>query len=70
MKDDADRFGDDRIKDLPLGHLMAPHQVKLQLAEGGAVEMSQVANPRHGRLFTKAHATLARARDHRTVVRD
>ena len=41
-------------------HLVAAHQVELQLAERRRVEVAQVADPRHGRLLAE-HAPRCRA---------
>ena len=66
----ADRLGHDRVEHLPLGHLMAAHHVQLQLAQRRAVQMPQVADPRHGRPFAQQRAALPGAGDHRAIVGD
>ena len=66
----ADRFGQDRVQHLPLGHLMAAHQVEFQLAQRRRVEMPQVADPRHGGPLAQHDAALPGAGDHRAIVGD
>ena len=60
----------DRLEHLPLRHLMAAHHVQLELAQRRRVEVSQVADARHGRLLAQTHAALPGAGDHRAVVGD
>ena len=58
----GDRLGHDGVEHLPLGHLVAAHQVELELAERRRVEVAQVADPRHGRLLAEHGRALPGAR--------
>ena len=66
----ADRLGHDRVEHLPLGHLVAAHQVEFQLAQRRGVEVPQVADPRHGRPLAQHGRPLPGTGDHRAVVGD
>ena len=55
------RLGDDRFEHLLLGHLVRPHQVEFELAEGRRRQVPEVADPRHGRRLAEADARGAGA---------
>ena len=70
LKHRRDRLCDDAVEHLPLGHLVAAHQVELQLAEARRIKMAKVTDPRHGRPLAEPHGPLPGAGHYRLVVGD
>src|SRR5207237_2761290 len=66
----ADGFRLDCVQNLSLGHLLAAHHIQLQFSQRGGVEVSEIADTRHGRAFLQTYTPLPGAGDHGTVVSD